>query len=77
MNLKKILAAFAAHKGERQFRAELAPVLALRLAAAERRDRLRRLKQAQELGIIWRMLLGVTDGSGRVTTVVAYQSLHG
>ena len=28
---------------------------------AERRDRLRRLKQAQELGIIWRMLLGVTD----------------
>ena len=52
---------FAAHKGERQFRAELAPVLAPRLEAAERRDRLRRLKQAQELGIIWRMLLGVTD----------------
>jgi len=51
---------FAAHKGERQFRAELAPVLAPRLEAGERRDRLRRLKQAQELGIIWRMLLGVT-----------------
>src|SRR6202040_1841977 len=52
---------FAAHKGERQLRAELAPALAPRLAAAERRDRLRRLKQAQELGVIWRMLLGVTD----------------
>src|SRR5260370_19704117 len=51
---------FAAHKGERQFRAELAPVLAPRLGAGERRDRLRRLKPAQELGIIWRMLLGVT-----------------
>jgi glutamate-ammonia-ligase adenylyltransferase len=52
---------FAAHKGEHQFRAELAPVLAPRLEPGERRDRLRRLKQAQELGIIWRMLLGVTD----------------
>jgi [glutamine synthetase] adenylyltransferase / [glutamine synthetase]-adenylyl-L-tyrosine phosphorylase len=52
---------FAAHKGKAQFRAELAPVLAPRLEPAERRDRLRRLKQAQELGIVWRMLLGVTD----------------
>jgi glutamate-ammonia-ligase adenylyltransferase len=52
---------FAAHKSKREFRAELAPVLAPRLDPAERKDRLRRLKQAQELGIIWRMLLGVTD----------------
>jgi glutamate-ammonia-ligase adenylyltransferase len=52
---------FAAHKGKREFRVELAPVLAPRLDPPERKDRLRRLKQAQELGIIWRMLLGVTD----------------
>jgi glutamate-ammonia-ligase adenylyltransferase len=52
---------FAAHKRAPDFRRELAPVLAPRLAAAERPDALRRLKQAQELGIIWRMLLGVTD----------------
>lgn len=52
---------FAAHKGKHQLRAELAPALAPRLTPGERRDRLRRLKQAQELGIIWRMLLGVTD----------------
>jgi glutamate-ammonia-ligase adenylyltransferase len=54
-------ATFAAWKRKRQFRAELAPVFAPRLTRAERKDRLRRLKQAQELGITWRMLLGVTD----------------
>jgi glutamate-ammonia-ligase adenylyltransferase len=52
---------FVTHRSEREFRAELAPVLAPRLDLAERKDRLRRLKQAQELGVIWRMLLGVTD----------------
>jgi [glutamine synthetase] adenylyltransferase / [glutamine synthetase]-adenylyl-L-tyrosine phosphorylase len=52
---------FAARKRAPDFRRELAPVLAPRLAIAERADVLRRLKQAQELGIIWRMLLGVTD----------------
>jgi glutamate-ammonia-ligase adenylyltransferase len=52
---------FAAHKSKREFRRELAHVLAPRLDPAERKDRLRRLKQAQELGIVWRMLLGVTD----------------
>jgi glutamate-ammonia-ligase adenylyltransferase len=52
---------FAAHKSKGEFRAELAPALAPRLDPAERKDRLRRLKQAQELGITWRMLLGVTD----------------
>src|SRR5260370_20252905 len=52
---------FAAHKGERQFRAELAPVLAPPLPAAGRRDRLRRLKQAQERGGTWRMLHGGDD----------------
>ncbi len=52
---------FRAHKGKRDLRVELAPVLAPRLDPGERKDRLRRLKQAQELGIIWRTLLGVTD----------------
>ncbi len=65
---------FAAHKGERQFRAELAPALAPRLEAGERRDRLRRLKQAQELGIIWRMLLGVTAAE---RTIVGLGKLGG
>src|SRR6266542_3131547 len=54
-------ATFAAWKRKREFRAELAPVFAPRLTRVERKDRLRRLKQAQELGITWRMLLGVTD----------------
>jgi len=54
-------ATFAAWKRKRHFRGELAPVFAPRLTRAERKDRLRRLKQAQELGITWRMLLGVTD----------------
>jgi glutamate-ammonia-ligase adenylyltransferase len=52
---------FVTHKSKREFRVELAPVLAPRLDPSERKDRLRRLQQAQELGIIWRMLLGVTD----------------
>src|SRR5437867_401374 len=52
---------FAAHKRRRNFRRELAPVFAPRLGRAERKDGLRQIKQAQELGITWRMLLGVTD----------------
>ncbi len=43
------------------FRAALAPVFAAGLGAAEQRDRLRRIKQAQELTVVWRYLLGVTD----------------
>jgi len=68
---------FAAHRSEREFRAELAPVLAPRLDPAERRDGLRRLKQAQELGIIWRMLLGVTDAErfSREMTALAEAAL--
>jgi glutamate-ammonia-ligase adenylyltransferase len=68
---------FAAHKSKREFRRELAPVLAPRLDPAERKDRLRRLKQAQELGIIWRMLLGVTDAErfSREMTALAEAAL--
>jgi glutamate-ammonia-ligase adenylyltransferase len=51
-------------KRERDFRAALAPALAPGLTAAERRDRLRRGKQAEELAVVWRYLLGVTDIDG-------------
>ncbi len=50
-----------ARRGKREFRRELAPVFAPGLTRAEKKDRLRQLKQAQELGITWRMLLGATD----------------
>jgi glutamate-ammonia-ligase adenylyltransferase len=53
-------ATFAARKRKADFRRALAPVFAPRLGAAEQKDRLRRIKQAEELGITWRMLLGVT-----------------
>jgi glutamate-ammonia-ligase adenylyltransferase len=56
-------ATFAAPKRKPGFRRELAAVFATP-GRAERRDRLRRLKQAEELGITWRMLLGVTDAEG-------------
>ena len=48
----------------RDFQAALAPVLAPGLTPPERRDRLRRGKQAQELAVVWRYLLGVTDIDG-------------
>jgi glutamate-ammonia-ligase adenylyltransferase len=50
-----------AHRDKRDFRDSLAAVFARRLTRAEKKDRLRRIKQAEELGITWRMLLGVTD----------------
>jgi glutamate-ammonia-ligase adenylyltransferase len=47
-------------KAEATFRAALAPALAPALTTAEVGERLRRRKQAEELGIVWRYLLGVT-----------------
>jgi [glutamine synthetase] adenylyltransferase / [glutamine synthetase]-adenylyl-L-tyrosine phosphorylase len=44
----------------REFRARLAPLLAPGRTAAERRDHLRRIKQSEELSVVWRYLLGVT-----------------
>jgi glutamate-ammonia-ligase adenylyltransferase len=44
-----------------EFRAALAPVLAPGLAAGERRDALRQSKQAEELAVVWRYLLGVSS----------------
>src|SRR5437773_2210108 len=59
------------------FRAALAPVFAPGLGAAERRDRLRRIKQAQELTVVWRYLFGVTDVDrySREMTALAEASL--
>jgi len=56
--------------------AAFAPVFAAS-SAAERRDRLRRVKQAEELGIVWRYLQGATtvDGYGRELTALAEATL--
>jgi glutamate-ammonia-ligase adenylyltransferase len=64
-------------QSRRAFAAALAPVFAPALPAAERRDRLRRLKQAQELAIVWRYLTGVTeiDGYSREMTALAEATL--
>jgi len=55
---------FTARRRKAELRGALAPVLARGIPAAERKDALRRHKQAQELAITWRMLLGVTDAEG-------------
>jgi [glutamine synthetase] adenylyltransferase / [glutamine synthetase]-adenylyl-L-tyrosine phosphorylase len=53
--------ALAGRRTRSRFRAALAPVFVTGVAPAERRDRLRRLKQAEELTVVWRYLLGVTS----------------
>jgi glutamate-ammonia-ligase adenylyltransferase len=61
-----------------RLRAALAPVFAPGLTAADRRDSLRRLKQAEELTIVWRYLLGATsiDGYSREMTRLAEATLE-
>ncbi|HEV8617253.1 MAG TPA: bifunctional [glutamate--ammonia ligase]-adenylyl-L-tyrosine phosphorylase/[glutamate--ammonia-ligase] adenylyltransferase [Methylomirabilota bacterium] len=61
------------------FRAALAPVFDPGIEAAEQRDRLRRIKQAQELTVVWRYLLGVTsiEGYAREMTALAEATLDG
>jgi glutamate-ammonia-ligase adenylyltransferase len=54
-------ATLARPRHEPEFRAALATALAPALPAAEVRDRLRRAKQAEELSVVWRYLLGVTS----------------
>ena len=68
---------FAAPRRRTHFRQALAPALGPRLALPERMDRLRRLKQAEELAITWRMLLGVTDAErfSREMTALAEAAL--
>ena len=70
-------ATFAAPRRRADFRRALAPALGPHLALSERMDRLRRLKQAEELGITWRMLLGVTDAErfSREMTALAEAAL--
>jgi glutamate-ammonia-ligase adenylyltransferase len=65
--------ALARPRQRSQFRALLAPVFAPGLPGAERRDRLRRIKQAEELSVVWRYLLGVTgiDAYSREMTALA------
>jgi [glutamine synthetase] adenylyltransferase / [glutamine synthetase]-adenylyl-L-tyrosine phosphorylase len=53
--------AMQARKTVREFRTALAPVFAPALPPAERRDRLRQIKQAEELAVVWRYLLGVAS----------------
>jgi [glutamine synthetase] adenylyltransferase / [glutamine synthetase]-adenylyl-L-tyrosine phosphorylase len=67
----------AAPKREAGFRAALATALAPGITPAERRDRLRRGKQAEELGIVWRHLLSVTtlDQYSREMTALAEAAL--
>ncbi|HEX2440513.1 MAG TPA: bifunctional [glutamate--ammonia ligase]-adenylyl-L-tyrosine phosphorylase/[glutamate--ammonia-ligase] adenylyltransferase [Methylomirabilota bacterium] len=59
-------------------RAALAAVFAPATPPAERRDRLRRIKQAEELTIVWRYLLGVTsiERYAREMTALAEATLH-
>jgi glutamate-ammonia-ligase adenylyltransferase len=65
--------ALAHPKHEAEYRAAFAPVFAPRISPAERRDRLRRIKQAEELTAIWRYLLRVTsiDRYSREITALA------
>jgi [glutamine synthetase] adenylyltransferase / [glutamine synthetase]-adenylyl-L-tyrosine phosphorylase len=68
---------FAVPRGRAHFRQALAPALGPRLTLSERMDRLRRGKQAEELAITWRMLLGVTDADrfSREMTALAEAAL--
>ncbi len=60
-------------KAKRAHRAVVAQVFAPLLGPGERRDLLRRLKQSEELTIVWRYLLGVTtiEGYSREMTALA------
>ena len=70
-------ATFAAPRRRTDFRRALAPALGGHLTLSERMDRLRRLKQAEELGMTWRMFLGVTDAErfSREMTALAEAAL--
>jgi glutamate-ammonia-ligase adenylyltransferase len=59
-------------------RAALAAVFAPGLTGGERRDRLRRIKQAEELTIVWRYLLGATaiEAYSREMTLLAEATLE-
>ena len=62
---------------EADFRVAFASVFAPGLTPGDRRDALRRVKQAEELGIVWRYLLSVTtiEGYSREMTALAEATL--
>jgi len=69
--------ALVAPRGEAAARAAFASVFAPHLPAAERLDRLRHVKQAEELTAVWRYFLRVTsiDGYSREVTALADATL--
>jgi glutamate-ammonia-ligase adenylyltransferase len=71
-------AALSPRRTRASLRAALALVFAPVTAPAERRDRLRRIKQAEELTIVWRYLLGVTaiERYSREMTTLAEATLE-
>jgi len=66
-----------ARKSKPAMRQALAAVFAPGTTAIERRDRLRRVKQAEELAVVWRYVLGVTtiDAYSREMTALAEATL--
>jgi glutamate-ammonia-ligase adenylyltransferase len=66
-----------ARKSKAAMRLALASVFAPGTTTAERRDRLRRVKQAEELAVVWRYVLGITsiDGYSREMTALAEATL--
>jgi glutamate-ammonia-ligase adenylyltransferase len=66
-----------ARKSKAAMRQALAAVFAPATTAIERRDRLRRVKQAEELAVVWRYVLGVTtiDAYSREMTALAEATL--
>ena len=60
-----------------ELRAAFAEVFAPGATASDRRDRLRRIKQAQELTIVWRYLLGATSIEGYSLEISPLASLDG
>jgi [glutamine synthetase] adenylyltransferase / [glutamine synthetase]-adenylyl-L-tyrosine phosphorylase len=66
-----------AKKSKAGMRQALAAVFAPGTTALERRDRLRRIKQAEELAVVWRYVLGVTtiDAYSREMTALAEATL--
>jgi glutamate-ammonia-ligase adenylyltransferase len=70
--------ALAGRRTRATLRASLAAVFAPTASPAERRDRLRRIKQAEELTIVWRYLFGVTtiERYSREVTALAEATLE-
>jgi len=66
-----------ARKSKAAMRQALAAVCAPGTTPTERRDRLRRVKQAEELAVVWRYVLGVTtiDAYSREMTALAEATL--